>query len=74
MCVLIFTDFVILLNNGNRCYINSVLQTLFMNINFRESILQVHKQDLTDYDKEKEHILLELKEIFVSLQVHMFDH
>lgn len=60
-----FVGFVGLPNVDNRCYINCVVQCLYMTVGFREFILNLHIDD----DQFNNSALKELKKLFVKLQV-----
>jgi len=61
-------------NLGNTCYINSVLQTLFSIVDFKQAVIEAwmhQEQTIADVEQASHpvHVLRALKDIFVKLEV-----
>lgn len=54
-------------NFGNTCYCNSVLQALFFCSPFRDRLIE-HFQQQSDADKNSEHLLNALADLFITIQ------
>ena len=65
-------EFVGLKNMASTCYMNSILQQLFMIPMLRESILNIGKDDEINLDKDS--ILYQLQLLFASLKLYDFKY
>lgn len=62
----ILNGYVGLLNQRNTCYLNSILQTLFMTLDFRYNIL-LNQSLIFDISLENSNIDYQLKKLFINL-------